>query len=288
MSESNSLSPEVVALVHHIELNKAGWWDTAMQRMLLTVLYVRQDAATLSITDITSTLRGRYDVTLENEVIRNQLTALTQSGEVLEPSIGRFKASEPALRRCQSDIEEATDLETDLRTRFDELLMRHCPSADRNLAWSTFNERFLIPLVRQLGASTYELLTGAKSFNQLPQVEEFVKCFAPEQAIGLNKFLQEFLNPADASLRRFVLRTMNAFFVVSAGGLSREIVKRLESTAQPFAATWFLDSNVLFSLLGLHENPADESSRSLLSLVKKLSTSTPIKLRVLPSTLGTC
>jgi hypothetical protein len=104
-------------------------------------------------------------------------------------------------------------------------------------------------------------------------------------AEGLDRFLREFLNPKDALLRRFVLRTMNAFFVVQAGGLSKVTVERLTQSAEPFKATFFCDSNVLFSLLGLHENPADESSRTLLRLVHRLSDSMPISLRVLPGTL---
>ena len=79
---------------------------------------------------------------------------------------------------------------------------------------------------------------------------------------------------------------MNAYFVVRASGLNDQTVQKLaKSAAQHFTAVLFFDTNVLFSLLGLHENPADEGSLALMHLVQKLSSSVPIKLRVLPPTL---
>jgi hypothetical protein len=79
---------------------------------------------------------------------------------------------------------------------------------------------------------------------------------------------------------------MNAYFLVRASGLDEQTVQRLaKSATQQPATVLFFDTNVLFSLLGLHENPADEGSLALMSLVQKLSTSVPIKLRVLIPTL---
>ena len=285
MEKSGSLTPELIALVHHIELNKAGWWNAAIQRLLLTAFYIRSDTVTMNVCEIRETLRERYSIALEDDAIGAQLADMVACGEVLEPARERFKISEAALRRCEVDIEVSTALEAEVRKRFDELLVQHCPMIEGGVAWSSFNEKFLAPLVQQLGASTYELLSGTRSFDELRQIDEFVNSFTPDLAVSLNRFLREFLDPANVSLRRFVLRTMTAFFVVQAGGLTDRIIKRLEERAHPFSATLFLDSNVLFSLLGLHENPADESSRNLLRLVQRLSSSTPIKLRVLPPTL---
>jgi len=285
MADSKGLAPELIALVHHIELNKAGWWDVAIQRLILTAFYLRKQSQTLSVYEICAALKERYAVEISEPTVRGQLEILVGSGDILEPQRGRFKVLEAAIARCEIDIQVATELEAEVRERFDTLLTLHCPLIDSELAWSCFADEFLIPLVRQLGASTYELLAGLRGFDQLPQIDAFVRSFEPEQAINLNKFLREFLDPANAPLRRFVLRTMNAYFVVRAGGLSESTIKQFAKSAKPFAATLFFDSNVLFSLLGLHENPADESSRNLLTLVHRLSASVPIKLRVLPPTL---
>lgn len=284
--DTKALAPELVALVHHVELNKAGWWDIAVQKLVLTAFHVHSsDHLTLTIPEICATLQGRYSVELESSVIKDQLDILIASGDVFQPLPEHFKAAEKALKACASEIADALSLEASVRNRFNQLLLEHCPAVKPELAWSSFIDRFLVPLVNQLGANTYHLLTGSQTFEQLPQIEEFVACFEPALAAGLNQFLKYFLDPKDAALRRFVLRTMTGSFVVRAGGLNKATVDRLAQSAEKFTATLFCDSNVLFSLLGLHENPADDSSRMLLKLIHRLSEAMPISLRVLPPTL---
>jgi hypothetical protein len=38
--EKLQLPMELVSLVHHIELNKAGWWDVAVQQLLLAAMWI--------------------------------------------------------------------------------------------------------------------------------------------------------------------------------------------------------------------------------------------------------
>lgn len=285
LPSEKTLTPELVALVHHVELNRAGWWDVAIEKLLLTAFHLEPSKVTLSSSEVREVLKSSFAVEIDEAAVQEHLAQLVTAGQVLEPQLGRFKATETTLKKCEEDVALATQLESAVKARFSELLFRHCPSIDPEIGWNQFVEKFLIPLVRQLGAATYQLLEGSRAFSQLPHLAEFISCFEPAYAPGLESFLREFLNPADAPLRRYVLRTMNAFFVVRAGGLSKNIVDRLASKAKGFEATLFFDSNVLFSLLGLHENPADESSRKLVSVVRRLSSDMPIKLRVLPPTL---
>ena len=41
MNDAHSLLPrEVSALVHHVELNRAGWWDKALNRLVLATVWM--------------------------------------------------------------------------------------------------------------------------------------------------------------------------------------------------------------------------------------------------------
>lgn len=284
MPESKDITSELVALIHHIELDKAGWWEKALQKLALTVFHLKSDQPTLDASEIAKALEESFRIEIPVSDISSQLDVLREDGQILEVAKGRFKISESTLRKCQSEIEDATKLEEEVQACFAEQLAKFCPLIDSDFAWKQFIERFLIPVVQQLGASTYELITGLRSTDNLTQINDFLRCFHSEYELDLTSFLRNFLNPSDAIIRRYVLRTMNAFFVVKAGGLSRKTIDRL-SASNVFSATLFFDSNVLFSLLGLHDNPANQGSRTLLDLVRKLSNSVPIKLRVLPPTL---
>lgn len=285
MSDTDRLAPELVALVHHIELDKAGWWDKALQSLALTAFQIRAEESSLSPSDICETLQAQFHIEIPQASFDAAIDALVNLGDLIEFGDGKFKISQPALLRCQAEIAGAIDLESEVRERFLKQLALSCPSIDGSKAWKAFIQDFLIPIVRELGASTYEILTDGKRPDKLPQIDDFICQFPTELSVELTNFLHAFLNPSDPSVRRFVLRTLNAFFVVKAGGLDQKTIERISESAKTFSATLFFDSNVLFSLLGLHENPADHSSRALLHLVRKLSASVPVKLRVLPPTL---
>ena len=280
------LSPELISLVHHIELNKAGWWDLALQRLILTALWVKRDKITLNSEEVRATLADYFSISLAEPVVNKHLHGLATGGQLLVFTEGRYKLSEHTIRQCEEDLTDSAQLEGRVRVRFQTLLSEYCPSLDFGPAWNSYHEKFLLPMVSEMGANTYRLITGANVGVEMPQLRPFTDSFEPSETIGLRELARVFLNPTDPDVRRYVLRTMNAYFVVRAGGLNDHTIEKLaRSAAKLPAAVLFLDTNVLFSLLGLHENPADEGSMALISLVRRLSASIPIRLRVLPHTL---
>jgi hypothetical protein len=286
MADTHKLSPELISLVHHIELNKAGWWELAVQRLVLTAFWVKRGTLALNRDEVKAALATEFGIALDGSLIDNQLQTLIAAGQLVVLPDGRFKIGEETIRGCERDLAEAVDLEATVRQRFQALLADSCPAVDASRAWDAFSEKFLLPTVSELGANTYRLITGSGVEIDLPQLKPFTDSFPSAETVGLHNFVRAFLDPADPSVRRYVLRAMNAYFVVRASGLNRQTVERLaKSATQQPATVLFFDTNVLFSLLGLHQNPADEGSLALMSLVQKLSTSVPIKLRVLIPTL---
>jgi hypothetical protein len=285
MDNHQKLAPEIVSLVHHIELNKAGWWDLAVQRLILTVFWIKKDLISLTPSAVKVALENDFNIKLDESIIQKQINTLEASGQILSLPDGHFKPSEHTIRNCEKEILEAEELETLVKKKFQELLAQHCPGLDHIQAWTKFSENFLLPLVKELGANTYRLISGADVKVEFPQLKYFSDCFDASETVGLQNFVRSFLDPADSKIRRYILRTMNACFVVQASGLNEKTIEKLTRSAEPPSMVLFFDTNVLFSLLGLHENPADEGSLALLSLVQQLSKSFPIKLRVLPLTL---
>lgn len=286
MTAPNTLSPELISLVHHIELNKAGWWDLAIQRLVLTSLWVSRDRIALSAEEVMATLKNEFSIPLADSMVAKHLQSLTSAGQLLVLPDGRYKLSEETIRECERDLSDSAQLEARVKQRFQLLLAETCPTLTFNKVWNTFHEKFLLPMVSQMGANTYRLITGDGVDVEIPLLRTFAEAFDSSETVELHRLAREFLNPKDADVRRYVLRTMNAYFVVRAGGLNDQTIQRLATSAAKLPdAVLFFDTNVLFSLLGLHQNPADEGSLALISLVRKLSNSVPIRLRVLPPTL---
>ena len=84
----------------------------------------------------------------------------------------------------------------------------------------------------------------------------------------------------------FVLRRLNAQYAVDAAALPHDALERLGHLGRRTGRIdVFLDTNFLFSVLDLHENPGDDLAHDLLSLVHELKGRVDLNLYVLPDTV---
>jgi hypothetical protein len=98
-------------------------------------------------------------------------------------------------------------------------------------------------------------------------------------------FLETALDPQNSYVREYILRNLNAYFFLEACNLSEENLQALfgQSGNVPSFKV-FVDTNFLFSILGLHENPSNEAADSLMKLLTHLK-SVRVELYVFPLTV---
>jgi hypothetical protein len=94
------------------------------------------------------------------------------------------------------------------------------------------------------------------------------------------------LNPKDPAVRSYILNYMNSFFFLEASSLREETLNRISilGATKPIFIV-FVDTNFLFSILDLHENPSNEAALLLKELVETISEYVSVKLYVLPITI---
>ena len=68
------LPKEVAVLVHHIELNRSGWWDKVIQRLALAAVWWSDHPP--SVDEIKQTLSQQFKLSLSHEKLRSVLSAL--------------------------------------------------------------------------------------------------------------------------------------------------------------------------------------------------------------------
>jgi hypothetical protein len=59
------LPKEVTALIHHIELNKAGWWDRAAQRLVIASIWLANEP--LSTDQVSHNLETQFRLKLSGQ-----------------------------------------------------------------------------------------------------------------------------------------------------------------------------------------------------------------------------
>ncbi|SFH41566.1 hypothetical protein SAMN05660649_05124 [Desulfotomaculum arcticum] len=284
MLKATKLPPELISLVHHIELNKAGWWDKSIQRLILSVLWNSNNCLTTN--KIIEELNSQFFINISLNQLESQISELEETNSILRHN-GYIKIAEECLSKLENERNEIHNIEEATIRRFKEIILQHCPTIDIDELWSNFNNYLLMPLIREMGARTYEIISGnSPDIANITSFREFLNIYPKEHHKALRASVINFLDPKNNIVRKYILSHLNAYFLLEASNLSEETLKKLLSNSSSNPRFYvFADTNFLFSVLGLHENPFNEAANFLMSLTKSLTNKVNVNFFSLPTTI---
>ena len=274
------LPPELLSLVHHVELNKSGWWDKALQQVILAAMWLTDESLTPQ--GVAAAISDSFSVNLGPEKIAGQIDILCETNTLVRLPDGSIKISEQSFNELQQGLVIADENASQVKKLFIEHVERACPSIESEQCWQRFNAECLAPLVQELGARTYELVFGM-TFDMESSISssQLSRLYPPELGQQLRSAFIKFLVPKNAAVRSYVLGYLNAYFFLEATNLRNETLQELsERIDKKLTFTIFLDTNFLFSILDLHENPANETAFLLLKVLRTVSQHVATKLYV--------
>ena len=153
--------------------------------------------------------------------------------------------------------------------------------------WVEFRDDLLYPLISELGARTYELLAGeAIEVEHTDSHVRFLDRIPVELRSAVSDRIAVFIDARNREVRGYVLRLLNAAFLVQATHLSDKTLGFVAArVGRTLRFRVFVDTNFLFSLIGIHANPADDVVEALHHLIDELKGRVDVKLYVLPITV---
>ncbi|MBI4378774.1 MAG: hypothetical protein HY578_06740 [Nitrospinae bacterium] len=283
------LPKEVTSLIHHITLNQEGWWDKTIQRLILSTLWAaKENKATKK--EILLFLHENFQINVSEDRILREIEKLLSSKAILKVDKlnDEYKISEAELKNFNNDIKRFEEMEAEAKNTFEKIVNEECNAEEiAVLTWDTFHNELLIPLLYELGAKTYELITGKElTLESNQKFKKFLSRFPAARHQNIKSAIIRFLNPKNNEVRNLVLRKLNAYFFLEAANLPSEAINKICSMSKK-QVTYkvFVDSNFLFSILGMHENPSNEAAQSLIDIIKKVSNKVIIKLYITPLTV---
>jgi len=278
------LSKEVTALFHHIELNRAGWWEKTIQRLVLSAVWLADQAPTEG--EILETLKGEFQLAIGPAKVSTAVNALEAQGMLLRLPDDTLKIPETKRVIFEQEISAAETAEEGACIYFRSLVPTLCEGLDPQAVWSIFDSEFLAPLVADIGANGYRLISGTRMIGNGHLVEAFLSKFPDRFHLKLRELISIFLDPKNEEVRSHISRMIHARFCVEASGLSENVIQKLNSTiGKDIEFRIFLDTNFLFSMLDLHENPSNAAAHELQELILQLKSNLKIKLYITPRTV---
>jgi hypothetical protein len=279
-----TLKPELVSLIHNIELSNSDWWEKTIQKLIIAILWLENKELTTA--EIEKKLRDEFPITTNNNQISAQIQILCEKN-ILLATKNCFKISEAHKQEFERDLKKTEQITKVAKEKFSAILARECPSLDTEESWSIINRELFLPSVQQMGAKFYELLSGSKSdIDEIFDTENFLNRYSENYKAGIKSTITEYLSSKDKDVRAYILRYINATFALEASSLEERTIDLLKkASGNKVSFTIFVDSNFVFSLLGYHDNPFNDDATFLSNLVKEVSNKIATKFYIAPITV---
>lgn len=276
------LSPELVSLVHHVELNQSGWWRKAVSQVVKGVLWKFQ--GTMTQAEVGAALKRELGMQLADDVLARQLDLLASQGAVARLPGPNYKLTEKTYKELTASHDEAIQEQEECRASFLRACAQHCPNLDGAKVWGEL-AKALNRAIKVTGANLFHLLADGNLERDVDWFAEFLSKFEHEEQLGLAQVLAVFFSPGNRACRNQVLRLLTAHFFAEASQLRPETLALIEGDKKTRSIKVVLDTNFIFSVLGLHDNPGDDAALSLLEVAQKSGANLDVRFYVLPSTL---
>ena len=271
----------LIPLVHHVQLNKLGWWRRAVQELIVACAFTLGPSSERDIRDQITELCGASP---NAALITAAIQQLMNDKQLLLFN-DKYHLSEDLRNTIAQRRKEILDSELELLHVFKAQAQRSGLADHAEQLWVELETKVVSPMAQHLGARLYHILailpqSATTSFEQ--HVAEYMSDQPPE----IRSFIIRFLDPRDTAIRQFVLRRLNARYAVDAAGLPQDTLDRLMRDSQRVASVnLFLDTNVVLSMLDLRDHHENETVKELQRLFASLPSHMAVHLYILPATV---
>src|SRR6266540_1000304 len=114
-STHKPLPAELVTLLQYVELNSAGWWDRAAERLVLWVLWVSER---LTIGELGATLSREFGLNAASLNVERHLGKLEAEGTLIAAGDGVYKLSEASRLDFERRLKEDEEIADTARQTF--------------------------------------------------------------------------------------------------------------------------------------------------------------------------
>ena len=242
------LPSQLVSLVHHIALNEKGWWDKTVQRIIIASIWLSENGQ-LSTSEIIEVLKSKFGIRLELKKADEQIQKLCSKQTLFSIAKNTYKISEEEHKIFSENLQAYELIENNSKILFFEQLDTYNLNVDKETTWNSFNDEMLSPLIHEMGAKTYELISGHDTkVESHIKFQLYIQRFPKDSQVNIRNVIVNFLDPKNVTIREFVLRKLNAYFALEAGNLSDNAINILtEATNNPLVLRSLL-TQIFYSL----------------------------------------
>jgi len=290
-----TMRPEIISLIHNVELNSPGWRDRVLLRLILASIWLSESPRGSTVEEVQSSIRSNFQIQIDLFKLHTQINILCSSGNLVHTQNNFYKITDDQRYTYEGEIHETIQIERAAAEEFKSAVIGQGISMDYERSWKLFNDRLLNPLVMNCCLGVYDTLTGSNHALDDTIIAGFLRHFPSSFHHSLRAACEAFLHTRESRTRTYLMRLFNSHLCVRSLSLSDEVIARLSGSGGDKASiTLFVDTNFLLFMVGLYDsavpvNGADSgaqpTAKAILDLFKTVENYLQITLVALPQTV---
>jgi hypothetical protein len=282
-----TLSPEIISLIHHIKLNEAGWQEKSIQSLIISTIGNNSNHNMPIPPDtIFRILVKEINSNLNKSLFINAIEKLKNSAKIKITPNG-YILPEEIYTDFQQQLSKQIEIEEKTYNFFLHICAINAPNLSGKSIWNDLKENLLLPAIKTIGAKTTNWISGKENIKieDTLYYQHFLTKYESEQ-VNIRKIIFDFFDFKNDVIKKYILSLRDAYFFIQASSLDYKDVEAIykNAKAQPKLKI-FVDTNFLLTLIDLHDNPSNEATDYLLTLLDEIKNKVNIRFYVLPLTI---
>src|SRR5687767_1395252 len=104
----SKLPGELTSLIHHVQLNEAGWLDRGMLQIITSIIWLNN---ALPKDKVSGEIERQFSISIAPQRLSKYLETLTSIGSLVELPNGTLKVSEHKLRELATSISKSEEID---------------------------------------------------------------------------------------------------------------------------------------------------------------------------------
>lgn len=263
-------------LCHLVSLTKTGKTRGAIDNLVITAIGLDTAESFRSPDEVASAVESLFGIVIGSSDVRRAIDGAVAGGRLVRArGTGELSLSLATRGQLDGRIADSRDLESAVREEWSLELRAGGYAAGEpevDQLWSCL-QNYMARAFRRHGAMAVELLDARLMLNDHDQ-ESLVACMdgaISETGLAAERTktaaaISTFFKTTTPTRARYVAQLLDATFTFFALTVNDATAAYLSQSLKPLSL--FLDTNFIFGLLGIHENPLSEASRELVSFVR--------------------
>lgn len=268
------MKAETLNLISNVTLGEAGWRKKVYMVLILDCL----ERQNYSYEGLKSEIKSLLDLLFSEVDFEAAFQkSIEESKIVFQDDIIMLTEGQKRINELNVNKNKNQEIEAE------KALSAICAKVGiKALSWERFRDYIVIKNVRHF------ILDGVEDddiFN------DYIANVEREEGVSLtyelvHSIVDEFIHSSSHEVRSYLAGNIYGYYNVESLGLTEEAVEFLKPrTGKTYNIRLLLDTNYIFSILQLHENPANDIILSINKIISKVSGSLTITYHVLPRTI---